>query len=391
MLSENKLYAARKGDTKVFLVKDGHKHWLTNEEVVKNLGYDWSDVEYVDLESLSGIPTGRLMTSVNQEFFESPDYLCCIEKTWSSDHDVGIVGWAVGKKRDIEDFTIRVGSQERPVTHWVVRSDVFDYLSNHEDFLAKEKCGFQVVVPRKARHDLAFTINGGKFCEGSSYESARRIVPAGYPVDKNLTQKFYDIVNQNKLSVLEIGSRIPPGGVNKRDFLKNAREFVGFDILAAETVDHVGDAHELQKYFPKKKFDALYSDSVLEHLAMPWKAVVAFNQVLNMGGYVYHSAPSCWPLHDLPWDFWRFSDAGMRALFSEPFGFRVIDVGYISPVNVYQDHLRDDHATIPLAPSFGFVEVLAEKISDVKARKVRFNYPLKDVVGEETVYPQWAK
>lgn len=390
-MEKNKLYAATNGDPKVYLVKEDRKHWVAGEDVFINLGFDWNDVEFVDLDFLEKIPTGRLITSINQKFFESPDYLCCIERTWSSDYDTGIVGWAVGKKRGIEDFRITVGGQEKKVTHWVDRSDVFDYFSDHEDFVAREKCGFQVVIPNKVRHEFGLAINGGKFCDRAMYESTHRISPAGHPLNKNLAQRFYNLVNQNKLSVLEIGSRISPGGVNKRSFLKKAKDFVGFDILPAETVDYVGDAHELPRYFPRKKFDALFSDSVLEHLAIPWKAVVAFNQVLNKGGYVYHSAPSCWPLHDMPWDFWRFSDAGMKALFSEPFGFRVIDVGYITPVNVYRDNLPDDHAAIPLSPSFGFVEVLAEKIDDINARKVRFDYSLVDVVNEKSMYPEWAK
>jgi len=91
-----------------------------------------------------------------------------------------------------------------------------------------------------------------------------------------------------------LGSRISPGGINKRGFFKSAKKYVGFDCLPGETVDVVGDIHELSKYF-HEKFDAIYSDSVLEHLAIPWKAVIEINKVLKKDGYIYHSAPSCWP------------------------------------------------------------------------------------------------
>src|SRR5262249_51953769 len=162
-----------------------------------------------------------------------------------------------------------------------------------------------------------------------------------------------------------------------RQYFKKASRYVGFDYHPGKLVDVVGDAHKLSSYFDAGEFDALYSDSVLEHLAAPWKAVIEMNRVLKKGGYTYHSAPSTWVLHDMPWDFWRFNDAGFKSLFSKAFGFELIDVSYEGPVHIHLDGAVDDtYAKMPLSPAFGFVSILARKTKNINALQTRFNHSL---------------
>ena len=60
--------------------------------------------------------------------------------------------------------------------------------------------------------------------------------------------------------------------------------YTGIDIVAGENVDVVGDAHQLSEYFDEDCFDAVFSISTFEHLAMPWKAAIEINRVMKTGG-----------------------------------------------------------------------------------------------------------
>lgn len=381
-----------KEDSRVFLVKDGKKQWVPNAETIASLGFDWNDIQDISPAELKGLSTEIPLGAIGQQIFETPELICCIEKSWSDNYVVGLTGWVVGKKKLIKDFKVKLEGVEKKVTHWIDRPEVQTHFAE-AGFKATVKCGFQVAIQKNTAQKFGLSVNGAQFAPVSVKPSAERVAHAGIPIQKNLDEKFRKLVNDNKFSVLEVGSRISPGGVNKRTFFKNAGEYVGMDYKDGKTVDVVGDAHELSKLFPRRKFDALYSDSVLEHLAAPWKAVIEMNKVLKKGGYVYHSAPSSWPLHDMPWDFWRFSDAGFKALFSEAFGFRVLEVGYTVPMSLHIDYgdMDDAHATLPLAPAYGFVSILAQKTHNVNPLKTRFTHSLTELVDKDTTYPAWTE
>ena len=123
--------------------------------------------------------------------------------------------------------------------------------------------------------------------------------------------------------MLEVGSRAR-SGIVRRDWTPAGWEYSGFDILAGPNVDVVGDAHTLSRYYEPAAFDAVMAFSVLEHLLMPWKFVVELNRVLKPGGIGMFSTHQCWPIHDHPWDFWRFSDTAWTGLLNAATGFEII-------------------------------------------------------------------
>jgi SAM-dependent methyltransferase len=138
-----------------------------------------------------------------------------------------------------------------------------------------------------------------------------------------LFQQFIARVAERGGSLLEIGSRARSGHVYRTAFPAEV-EYVGLDVMAGPNVDVVGDAHHLSRHLDRS-FDFAFSISVFEHLLMPWKAAIELNRVLNPGGLAYiHSHPA-WPLHELPWDFWRFSDNAWRGLFNRHTGFEVVE------------------------------------------------------------------
>ena len=123
--------------------------------------------------------------------------------------------------------------------------------------------------------------------------------------------------------LLEIGARARSGHI-RRDWAPAAWDYSGFDIIAGPNVDVVGDAHALSRHYPAEAFDAVMALSVLEHLLMPWKFVIELNRVLKTGAVGLFTTHQCWPAHDQPWDFWRFSDTAWTGLLNPATGFEIV-------------------------------------------------------------------
>ncbi len=139
-----------------------------------------------------------------------------------------------------------------------------------------------------------------------------------------LGRRFQDLVNGMPTArLLDIGGRARSGIDRSKDF--TVAECVVFDVIPGENVDVVGDAHELSRFFPADHFDAILSVSVFEHLLMPWAVVVQMSRVLKMGGIALISTHQTLGMHDLPWDFWRFSDTAWDALFNHRTGFEILE------------------------------------------------------------------
>ena len=133
--------------------------------------------------------------------------------------------------------------------------------------------------------------------------------------------------------VLEIGSRAR-SGTTYRHFLPPHVEYVGVDVKEGPNVDLVADAHDLAAALGDQRFDAVFSISVFEHLAMPWKAALSINRVLHVGGLVFIGTHQSFPVHDQPWDFWRFSDEAWKCLFNRATGFEVVEAALGEPAEM---------------------------------------------------------
>jgi SAM-dependent methyltransferase len=184
--------------------------------------------------------------------------------------------------------------------------------------------------------------------------------------------------------VLEIGSR-DVSNVVRRNMFPNAAEYVGFDVLAGNNVDIVGDAHQLSEYVSGKYFDIVYSYSVFEHLMFPWKAALEINRVLKTGGYVMTMTHPAWPEHEMPWDFWRFPRNSFHSIFNATTGFEIEEVIEGRAMRAFP--LFED---VPMRAMYkyklnGAVFCLARKISDYDNEKLRWDMKIEDVM--DTMYP----
>ena len=316
--------------------------------------------------------------------FEDNDLIIQIEKTYSTDFNVGVIGFVLSKGQPVKEMNVIVGNQTVKIKKWLPRPDI---ASQYPAYKTDGKCGFAVNIPIPRKHVFTFKVNE---LEPKVVTLAGRkpFDPTGFPNSAHFAD-FVKIVNERGLKVLELGAR-QVGNLSRRNLFRDAKQYVGFDIYKDQNVDIVGDAHKLSTYFEPEEFDAVFSDSVFEHLALPWVVSMEINKVLKPGGLVHTSTPSSWPFHERPWDFWRYTDYGHKILFSRPLGFEVIDVGLHSPLQMYLVDVPEEGGSfpeeLPFAYSFGNVSILAKKIGPVSS-KIKWDVDSSEFIAEGEVYP----
>lgn len=78
------------------------------------------------------------------------------------------------------------------------------------------------------------------------------------------------------------------------------------------------DVSDLDKAYLPNSFDMVVAESVLEHVASPFLAVLQMHRVLRPGGQMLLMMPSTYPYHFGPFDFWRVTPDSLKVL-SAPF------------------------------------------------------------------------
>lgn len=311
-----------------------------------------------------------------------------IDKSWSNDYSIGIQGWVFHKHEPLDKVELCVADASVPISSWHPRPDV---AAMYPQYKFTSNCGFWAQVPRKAEHAVTFktyyrnriTTRNLSFT-GCKLESTMNCHEGASAYDD-----FIKIVNDGHLSVLEIGSRLAgPSSINRRTHFPNASSYTGFDYYPDSNTDVVGDAHRLSQYFAPKRFGAILSLAVFEHLAMPWVVAIEINKLLEIGGVTYHLTHPAWPLHERPWDFWRFSDDGLRVLFSKVMGFEIIKAGLFAPLRMHMVNLEKGQEQMPVVESFGGVSILARKIADVDTDRFKWDTTIEEVLGVGSHYPE---
>lgn len=97
--------------------------------------------------------------------------------------------------------------------------------------------------------------------------------------------------------------------------------WIGLDVPGNPTADAHGSAESLP--FGNESFDVILCTEVLEHLSEPSAAVAEMARVLRPGGHVILSTPLYFPIHEEPYDFFRYTPYGLQYLF-EKAGFEIL-------------------------------------------------------------------
>jgi hypothetical protein len=245
---------------------------------------------------------------------------------------------------------------------------------------AAAHCRFDAWLPLPPPGDftLRVTFADGQSTETSSVYDNARVGDAGHFCWRRFLASLDQLPSGR---VIEIGARAR-SGIVRRDQIPAHLDYVGFDLLPGPNVDLVGDAHRLSELVPPDSVAAVFSLSVFEHLAMPWKVVLELNRVLVCGGLVFVNTPQTWPLHDEPWDFWRFSRHCWTTLFNAATGFEIVECADGEPARVHPIWDAPVVRDMPLSPAFLSSNVIARKVSNT-----RLSWPVPTEVATTGTYP----
>lgn len=163
--------------------------------------------------------------------------------------------------------------------------------------------------------------------------------------------------------VLEIGSRAR-SAITRRHRIPSHLEYLGVDILPGPNVDLIADVHDLGCALDSQRFVAVFSTSVFEHLAMPWKVVLELNRALVCGGIIYTATHQTFPMHEEPWDFWRYSQHSWRCLFNQETGYEVLETFVGEPARIHPCRTSENTRDVYLSPAWLGAACIARKVSD---------------------------
>jgi len=121
------------------------------------------------------------------------------------------------------------------------------------------------------------------------------------------------------------------GRMPYRDLILNAseiEEYVGLDLDDNAYADHEApDANWDGKTIPfgDEQFGSAMATEVLEHCPNPQKVIDEVYRVLTKGGVFFFTVPFLWPLHNMPYDEYRYTPFALQRIF-ETAGFRQIEI-----------------------------------------------------------------
>jgi SAM-dependent methyltransferase len=315
-----------------------------------------------------------------------PDVFFGADTFWRDASGVFIEGWAhlgalpvTGITVTHGSVTVRARTKHRPDLHAV-----------YVDIPANSSNGFRAYVPQGRGEHLDITLSSKKGNMVVRWRMPHETLPrvAGAPalrppsdisspsaLDDGVwagADAFHNLIRTTLADavdgpVLAIGIRTDNNEqLAATRALFGDREIISLDIHSGNGVDVVGDIHDVRSIFTDAQFACVYSESVIEHLAMPWVAALEMLRVLKPGGVLAHSVPWVWPSHSQPNDFFRMSAEGLHNLFSPQIGCQTIHTGEGAPARVvpepaWRTALYEDMPSL-VSPSMTWI--VAQKVSD---------------------------
>ncbi len=141
----------------------------------------------------------------------------------------------------------------------------------------------------------------------------RRAAAAKVELSKRLTRHGIDDFLTRELRgvrgvVLDLGAGLRPFA----NLIPG--EVIALDHRPRPELDLIGDAHHLP--FRDASVDAIVCTEVFEHLLDPTAAAGELIRILKPGGRLVLTTRFCFPLHDRPADYWRFTSYTLARLFA---------------------------------------------------------------------------
>jgi methyltransferase family protein len=215
-----------------------------------------------------------------------------------------------------------------------------------------------------------FSVTLGAIAESAHRASGRLLI------------RFNKIISREGYRrMLDIGGRARSGVLRAENF--RDKEVVVLDVLPDSGVDVVCDAHRMSEVLEAGSFDMVSSFAVFEHLVMPWKVAIEMNRILRVGGVGLIVTHQTIGMHDMPWDYFRFSDSAWKGLFNAHTGFRVLDTELGDLQHIIPSVYQDQYSQAENAGGFMYSGVLIRKISETT-----LDWPLSSADVTNDAYPE---
>ena len=133
-----------------------------------------------------------------------------------------------------------------------------------------------------------------------------------------LQQQIKKVAHYIKGTVLDVGA----GEYDRYSDYFTSEKYIRMDINHREDVDLVGSADNIP--LPNESVDSVVSTQVFEHLRYPQKSAEEIYRVLRKGGVALITVPQINELHEELYDFFRYTNFGMMAVF-EDVGFKTVE------------------------------------------------------------------
>ncbi len=127
--------------------------------------------------------------------------------------------------------------------------------------------------------------------------------------------------------ILEFGSLQVPGQEHFADLrpLFHGKRYIGADLREGLGVDKILDLHNID--LPSEHVGTVLCLDTLEHVEYPHRALEEIHRILKPDGIVIISSVMYFPIHDYPYDYWRFTPEAFKSLLKPFAGFFVGSVG----------------------------------------------------------------
>ena len=90
------------------------------------------------------------------------------------------------------------------------------------------------------------------------------------------------------------------------------KQYVGCDMRPGPGVDRVLDLHDIE--LPADTAGTVLCFDTLEHVEYPHRALEEIHGITRSGGMVVIVSLMCFPIHEHPSDYWRYTPEGFKSL-----------------------------------------------------------------------------
>ncbi|MGA9396618.1 MAG: class I SAM-dependent methyltransferase [Anaerolineaceae bacterium] len=166
---------------------------------------------------------------------------------------------------------------------------------------------------------------------------------------------------------------------------------IALDVFPYDEIDVVCD---LEKKIPFKKdsFDAIVLMNVLEHIPQPEKLMKTLASLLRPAGLLIVAVPFLLKLHQLPYDFFRYSHYQLENMGCEAKLEMVKLEGYYDPALLFRESAQNIRSfvlpglpSIRRKPSRLLVEAISACVSGLQ-RLIGYGY-VRNPKNEKSLYP----